>query len=181
MAISIIPFSMPEPMDIPEHIVDMLHQLPADQAIHRAMELLLEIEVAEAMVYEENDAAGNLNLGAVVAVDDAKKASLAKLLADATDRGLGLRAQTENSALLVLGQVDSGDEKTLPAALKSFVLAGSDEGDIGFIYVLPLAGEEGQNLGVLTLLRPAVTGPLNHEQPNITERVRQELCSILRA
>jgi len=34
-------------------------------------------------------------------------------------------------------------------------------------------------LGTLTLVRPAADGPLNHEQPNISEAMRQELSGIL--
>jgi len=178
MPVSVIPFSMPEPMEIPDHIVDMLRQMPPDQAVEKAMELLLEIDVAEAMVFERNDADGYLALAAVIATDGDRKARLEQLLRQGGGPGLAESAQEQRSALLVMGQVD-GNEKTLPAGLESYLLAGGNEGGIGFLYVLPLAAKDTSDLGVLTLIRPPAAGPLNHEQPNITERVRQVLCEVL--
>jgi len=177
MPVSVIPFSMPEPMEIPDQIVDMLRQMPPDQAVEKAMELLLEIDVAEAMVFERNDTDGHLALGAVLAADGDRKARLEQLLSQGGP-GLAESAQEQRSALLVMGQAE-GDEKTLPAGLESYLLAGGNEGNIGFLYVLPLAAKDGNDLGVLTLIRPPAAGPLNHEQPNITERVRQVLCGVL--
>ena len=51
---------MPEPMEIPENIIQMLREMPAAAAVERAMELLMQIEVAEIMIYERVDASGNL-------------------------------------------------------------------------------------------------------------------------
>ena len=45
--------------------------------------------------------------------------------------------------------------------------------------VLTMASDDGSPLGALTLVRPQASGPLNHEQPNITEGLRRVLCGIL--
>ena len=188
MTVSVIPFNMPEPMEIPENIIQMLREMPAAAAVERAMEFLMQIEVAETMIYERVDASGNLGLGSVVAVDGARAEELKALLekeefvgqplVDA-DNSLAGKAFASQSALLVLGQVEEGVENSLPAGINEFLLEGAQSGNIGFIYVLPLVGKDNRPLGALTLIRPATTGPLNHEQPNITERVRRELSAIL--
>ena len=46
MPISVIPFNMPEPADIPSHIVDSLRSMEADEAVIKSMELLMQIEAA---------------------------------------------------------------------------------------------------------------------------------------
>ena len=188
MSVSIIPFNMPEPMEIPENIIQMLREMPAAKAVERAMELLLQIEVAEIMIYERVDISGNLELGSVVAGDGTRAEELKALLereefvgqalADAANSLAG-KAFACQSALLLLGQVEEDGENPLPAGLNEFLLEGGKSGNIGFIYVLPLSAQDDRPLGALTLIRPAATGPLNHEQPNITERVRRELSAIL--
>ena len=188
MSVSVIPFNMPEPMEIPENIIQMLREMPAADAVEQAMELLMQIEVAEIMIYESVDANGNLGLGSVLAVEGARAGELKALLEKeefvgqplaAAGKSLAGKAFACQSALLVLGQVEEGVETPLPAGMNEFLLEGAQSGNIGFIYVLPLAGQDNRPLGALTLIRPATTGPLNHEQPNITERVRQELSAIL--
>jgi len=188
MAVSVIPFNMPEPMEIPEHVIQMLREMPGDAAVGRAMELLMQIDVAETMIYERIDADGNLGLGSVVSVDDDRAGELKVLLEkeefvgqplSEAGNSLAGKAFVSQSALLVLGQVEADAESPLPTGLKSFLLEGAQSGNIGFIYVLPLTGQDNRPLGFLTLIRPSATGPLNHEQPNITERVRRELSAIL--
>ena len=43
----------------------------------------------------------------------------------------------------------------------------------------PWPPRDSRPLGALTLVRPASEGPLNHEQPNITEAMRRLLSEIL--
>jgi hypothetical protein len=175
-------------MEIPEHIVAMLREMPKDAAVEQAMELLMQIDVAETMVYERVNESGNLELGSVVSTDSQRAQALKVLLEKedffgqspaAAGSSLAGKALADQAALLVLGQVEAGDDNPLPAGLKDFLLAGAQTGNIGFVYVLPLSGQDNRPLGALTLVRPAATGPLNHEQPNITERVRLELGFIL--
>ena len=189
MAVSIIPFNMPEPMEIPEHIVSMLHNLPKDDAVAKAMELLIEIDAAHTMIYESVDGDGNLQLQEVMSTDTANAdvlkqqlesdAVYGKHLTQMEADSLAAQAFAQESSLLVMGQVDGVTKNALPADLKKHLLAGQDSGNIGYIYVLLFSGADGRPLGALTLIRPFTEGPLNHEQPNITERVRQELCGIL--
>ena len=80
-----------------------------------------------------------------------------------------------------MGQVSAEEENPLPAGVIKFLLEGAESGMIGFSYVLPLKGSSGQLLGALTLIRSAASGPLNHEQPNICEAMRRELCQMLEA
>ena len=188
MPVSVIPFSMPEPMEIPAHISAMLRQLPPDEAASRAMELLMEIGVAETMIYERMDEAGRVRLGRFASTDPERARDLEAVLrrqdaggAIGQEAGASLAgaALAQNSALLVLGQAESGDETPLPPGLSDFLLAGEQAGPIGFVYVLTLVGKEARPLGALTLIRSASSGPLNHEQPNIAEAVRRELGAIL--
>ena len=52
MPVSIIPFNMPEPVEIPSHIIDSLTSMPPDEAVAKGMDLLMQIEAADTMVYE---------------------------------------------------------------------------------------------------------------------------------
>ena len=88
-------------------------------------------------------------------------------------------AFARKSSLLIMGQAVAGEEPPLPTGLAQHLLDGSGDGNVGFMYVLTLAGADDHPLGALTLLRPQATGPLNHEQPNITEGLRRVLCGIL--
>ena len=189
MAVSIIPFKMPEPMEIPEHIVSMLRELPKHDAVAKAMELLIEIDAAHTTIYEAVDDDGNLQLKEVLSTESASASTLKQQLESGEIYGkrltqmeadsLAAQAFAQESSLLVMGQVDGGTQSALPADLQKHLLAGADSGNVGYIYVLLFSGADDRPLGALTLIRPFVEGPLNHEQPNITERVRQELCSIL--
>ena len=190
MPVSVIPFNMPEPVEIPDHISAMLRQLTPHEAARRAMELLLEIDVAETILYEHIDEAGDVRVGHVVSGDPGRATELEVLL-QGEERGAEPGSQTGNSlasaaleqgsTLLVMGQAEAGTETSLPAGLRDFLLAGEQEGSIGFVYVLTLSGEGERPCGALTLIRSASSGPLNHEQPNIAEAVRRELGAILSA
>lgn len=188
MSVSIIPFKMPEPMDIPEHIVAALRQLPGDKAVVKAMNLLMEIDVAETMLYERVTTGGELQLGEVVSRRGARAQELMTLLQQEEFYGMPLcgdgnslagKAFAAQSSLLVMGSTEAGGENPLPKAVSKFLLPGNGTGNVGFIYVLTFSSRNGQPLGALTLMRPLAAGPLNHEQPNITERVRVELSLIL--
>lgn len=187
MPISVIPFKMPEPMEIPPHITQALRQMPGDEAMKKGMELLLEIDAAETMIYERIGAGGGLELGAVVSQNGGRAKRLEEILAneacysslpEEAGPSLAGSAFAQNSALLVMGPA-LGEEGLLSKGLQAFLQEGTPDGNVGFNYVLPLNGEDGRPLGALTLIRPAGSGPLNHEQPNITEGIRQLLAQIL--
>tara|TARA_Y100000588_G_scaffold240471_1_gene254232 strand:+ start:288 stop:860 length:573 start_codon:yes stop_codon:yes gene_type:complete len=188
MPVSVIPFNMPEPMEIPAHLVDMLKALPSDEVVmDKAMELLAGIEAAEIMIYERVDENGILGLGGVYCSDVGRAAELRERLAaesfynqplNSGDEALAAQAFANNSPLLIMGQVEAGETISLPAALTNFLLGG-ESGNIGFLYVLTLSGADQRPLGALTLVRPMATGPLNHEQPNIAEGLRRQLNAIL--
>ena len=181
MSVSIIPFKMPEPMEIPSHIVDRLREMSGDEAVAYGMELLLQIDAAETILYERVGEGETLELGEVVGPEAEE---LKRLLAGEYGRSLdemkslARKAFADGSALLVMGNAEAGEQE-LPAGLLKFLLAGAEEGNVGFLYVLPMNGADGRPLGTLTLVRPAADGPLNHEQPNISEAMRQELSGIL--
>ena len=186
MPVSVIPFRMPEPALIPEHISGNLRQMPAPQAMRRGMELLMQIEVAHLMLWERVDGDGRLHLQEVLSREGSPEEIHQRLavepfygqpLAGAAS-GLAGRAFEAGQALLVMGQQAPGEEPELPAALASHLLPDG-AGNVGFLYVLTLAAEDGPPLGALTLMRPASEGPLNHEQPNITEAMRRLLSEIL--
>ena len=80
MAVSIIPFKMPEPMEIPEHIVSMLRELPKHDAVAKAMELLIEIDAAHTTIYEAVDDDGNLHLKEVLSTESATAGTLKQQL-----------------------------------------------------------------------------------------------------
>ena len=186
MPVNAIPFKMPAPVEIPAHLVAILRQLPPDQAAHRAMELLLQIEAAEVLIYEHVDAEGRLSLGGVVCQDGAQAGPALALLTDEkiygqplSTAGLAGRALAQGSALLVMGQTEAGEEGPLPPQLQKLLGDRGAGGNIGFVYVLPLGGGGQPPLGALTLVRGAAAGPLNHEQPGLTEGLRQVLEAVL--
>ena len=186
MAVSVIPFRMPEPALIPDHIAGQLRQMPALEAVRRGLELLMQIEVAHVMVWERVDEEGRLHLQEVLSRDGSPAELREKLSAEpfygrplnGAASGLAGQALESGQSLLVMGQQAAGEDSGLPPALASHLLpAGA--GNVGFLYVLTLAAEDGRPLGALTLVRPASEGPLNHEQPNITEAMRRLLSEIL--
>ena len=187
MSVTLIPFSMPEPMDIPEHIIASLRAMVPDEAVLKGMELLAQIEAAKLLVFDKV-VDERLMLGSVYSTNgdgEELKQSLenetcyGKVL-DA-DSSLAGSAFAQGSALLVMGQAEEGDEAgPFSQALKEAVLNGASSGDIGFNYVLTFKAQDGRALGALTLMRPHGSGPLNHEQPNVTEALRRLLCDILR-
>jgi hypothetical protein len=175
MPVSIIPFNMPEPAEIPAHIIDSLKEMPADEAVKQGMELLMQIEAAETMVYERIDAAGQVELKHV----SGRGADELNALLTAASGSFAAAAIERDSALLVMGQVSAPEESELPAGAIGFMLQGADSGSIGFNYVLLFKNGAGKALGALTLMRSAADGPLNHEQPNLCEALRSELSAIL--
>ena len=190
MPVTAIPFQMPEPMEIPAHLVDNLKSLPKDQAVLKGLELLLSIEAAAIMFYERVDENGAIVWGGAVGEDSDQAQQLAAALAADPGYGQGLgadnptlsgQALAQDKALLIMGQAEAGEKNPLPDALSALALGGADSGNIGFSYVLPLKGEDGTPLGGITLWRTAPSGPLNHEQPNLTEAMRRVLSQILAA
>jgi hypothetical protein len=186
MAVNVIPFQMPEPMEIPEHIVEQLKQMPADEAMRRGMELLMQIEAADVMLYERVDDDGRLQLADVLTKEGPADPLQVSLSAESfygaplngAASGLAGRAFEAGQSLLVMGQAAAGDEPQLPPALAGHLLNGG-EGNVGFLYVLTLTTAEDRALGALTLIRAASEGPLHHEQPNIAEAMRQLMSQIL--
>jgi hypothetical protein len=192
MSVSLIPFDMPAPAEIPQHITEQLRRMGPEAAVRQGMDLLLQIEAAETLVYERVNAAGALELGAVVGAVPQQAAELEAELGQAAYYGrpwaeaapaLTCKALETGRALLVMGQKEEGAEDELPPALCRHMLGGESSGNIGFNYVLPLTLEnddlEKQVFGGLTLLRSAAAGPLNHEQPNLTEALRRILNEVL--
>ena len=186
MAVMVIPFSMPEPMEIPEHIIASLRAMAPDEAVHKSMELLAQIDAAELLVYDKvvDD---RLELGSVYA-KSTNGAELEQKLKSETCYGQPLDAGSltgsafaQGSALLVMGQVEGDGEQAgpFPRVLREAVLGGASNGDVGFNYVLTFQAHDGRALGALTLMRPHGSGPLNHEQPNVTEGLRRLLGDIL--
>ena len=186
MAVSVIPFRMPEPGQIPEHIAGHLRQMPAHEAVRRGMELLMQIEVAHVMLWERVDGEGRLHLQEVLAKEEPPADLKDRLGAepfygeplDGAASGLAGRAFEAGQSLLIMGQQAAGEEPGLPPALAAHLLP-EGAGNVGFLYVLTLAAADSRPLGALTLVRPASEGPLNHEQPNITEAMRRLLSEIL--
>ena len=187
MPVSVIPFKMPEPMEIPSHIVSALRDMAPDDAVKQGMELLLQIEAAETLVYERVSDDGNLELGSVVS-QNGDAADLEGRLAREPVYGqppsaeagpLAGAALAQRSALLIMGPAHDGEVVPLPAPIKDLVLNDAASGNVGFIYVLALIGSDDNPLGAVTLIRSADSGPLNHDQPNITEALRLVLVEIL--
>ncbi len=187
MPVTVIPFKMPEPMEIPAHIADSLRQMAPDDAVKKGMELLLQIDAAETVIYERVNGDGNLELGSVVSSSGEANAVEERLGAEAgygqpltgDSQSMAGAAFAEKSPLLIMGQAQEGDEMPLPESLKALVLNGAEVGNVGFIYVLTFVDGEQTPLGALTLIRSPDSGPLNHEQPNITEGLRQVLNEII--
>ena len=176
MPVSIIPFNMPEPAEIPSHIIDSLKSMPPDEAVAKGMELLMQIEAADTMVYERVSEGGAPELGHVAG---AGAEVLRGVLEQDGERSFVGQEGVGTSALLIMGQAEAEEESPLPSGVVQFLLEGAASGMLGFNYVLPLMGHDGQLLGALTLIRRAASGPLNHEQPNICEAIRRELSLIL--
>ena len=188
MTVTVIPFNMPEPMEIPSHVVEMLSEMDSDEAVCKGMELLMGIEAADTIVYDRISDEGLLELHAVIA-GDGRAASLehtlrqesfyGKPLSSAGNSLTGVAFEKESS-LLIMGEISGGDDdEPLPVYLRQGILNGNDRGNVGFVYVLTLTGSENEPAGSLTLIRTQENGPLNHEQPNITEGLRQLLCQLL--
>ena len=175
MPVSIIPFKMPAPAEIPPHIIDALKEMPADEAVVKSMDLLMQIEAAETLVYERVGEDGKVKL---VHVAGRRAGELSAALS-AGSGSFAEAAIAQNSALLVMGQASVAEASALPSGAVEFLLAGAESGSIGFNYVLLLTGADDKALGALTLMRAAEDGPLNHEQPNICEAMRRELSLIL--
>ena len=187
MAVTVIPFNMPAPMEIPSHIVEMLSGMDPDEAVCKGMELLLGIDAADAIVYERIAGDGTLHLHAVRS-GDGRSGELEHILGQESFYGgrLGKDARStaaaafeNNSPLLIMGDRGGDGDGPLPPGLCKVILGGSDSGNVGFVYVLPLSGAGDRPLGALTLIRAQKNGPLNHEQPNITEAMRQLLGRLL--
>jgi len=176
MPVSIIPFNMPEPAEIPPHIIDSLKSMPPGEAVAESMELLMQIEAADTMVYERVGAGGAPELGHVAG---AGADVLRGVLERDVERSFVGQEGLGTSALLIMGQAAADEESSLPSGAVRFLLEGMESGMLGFSYVLPLMGDDGQLLGALTLIRRAASGPLNHEQPNICEALRRELSLML--
>ena len=187
MALTVIPFNMPAPMEIPSHIVDMLCEMDPDEAVCKGMELLMGIDAADAIMYERIAGDGTLHLHAVHA-GDGRAGELehtlrqesfygARLGADA--RSTAAAAFAKNTPLLIMGESSGDGEGPLPPNLGKVILGGNDSGNVGFVYVLPLAGGGARPLGALTLIRSQKNGPLNHEQPNIVEGMSRLLGRLL--
>jgi hypothetical protein len=187
MPVSVIPFKMPEPMEIPEHIVSALRDMAPDDAVKKGMELLLQIEAAETIVYERVNEEGKLELGCVVSASGDASDLEGRLVQEpvygqppSAEAGpFAGAALAQRSALLIMGPAHDGEAVPLPAPIKDLVLDGSGTGNVGFIYVLTFISSSDMPLGALTLIRSAENGPLNHDQPNITEALRQVLLEIL--
>ena len=187
MAITVIPFSMPDPMEIPEHISTALRAMAPDEAVSKGMELLAQIDAADTLVYDKVADGDRLVLGSVFSKEGDANGLEQKLRGEAcygrpldAEGSLAGAALAQDSALLVMGQADEGEAPgPFLRALMDIALNGASSGNIGFNYVLTFKGADGRALGTLTLLRPHESGPLNHEQPNITEGLRRLLADIL--
>ena len=171
MPVSIIPFNMPEPAEIPPHIVASLEAMSPDQAVIQGMDLLLGIEAADTIVYER------VGQG-VVHTAGAGAEVLQRVLEQDSTHAFANQDGVGPSALLLVGQAQADEESPLPAGIVRFLLEGAESGSIGFSYVLPLKASDGPLWGALTLIRRAASGPLNHEQPNLCEGMRRLLSQI---
>jgi hypothetical protein len=186
MALHVIPFNMPEPMEIPAHIVEQLRQLPAGEAIRKGMGLLMQIEAADIILYERIDEGGLLQLESVMGRDGVLADVQAELerssfygQAPTAASGLAGQALEQGQSLLVMGQLEAGEDSAMPAPLATRLVGEGGEGNVGFLYVLRLTDGDGNSKGVMTLIRGATEGPLNHDQPNITEAMRRLLSEIM--
>ena len=185
MALHVIPFNMPEPMEIPAHIVEQLRQMPAGEALRKGMGLLMQIEAADIILYERIDEGGLLQLELVMGRDGAMAEMQDELASEAfygqaptAASGLAGQALEQEQSLLVMGQLEVAEDSAMPSRLATR-LVGDGGGNVGFLYVLRLTDGDGKSKGVMTLIRGATEGPLNHEQPNITEGMRLLLSELL--
>ncbi|MEE3235367.1 MAG: hypothetical protein VX294_14465 [Candidatus Latescibacterota bacterium] len=174
MPISVIPFNMPEPAEIPSHIIDSLRSMAADEAVIKSMELLMQVEAANVIVYERLIDSGSELRGVV-----GEKSAILQSILESADGTLTDLATEHKSPLLIMGQVVLDDIDPFPEGVTGFLLNGEESGSVGFNYILPFQSQDGRILGTLTLFRSANDGPLNHEQPNICEAIRVELTGIL--
>ena len=187
MAVTCIPFSMPEPMEIPGHIITALRAMAPDEAVGKGMELLAQIDAADLLIYDKV-VDERLVLGSVYSKAGDAGALETKLRSEAcygqaldSQSSLAGNAFAQDSALLVMGQAEEGEGAgPFPQALREVMLDGASSGPVGFNYVLTFKGADGAALAALTLLRPFASGPLNHEQPNVTEGLRRLLGEMLR-
>ena len=176
MPISVIPFNMPEPAEIPSHIIESLRSMAADEAVFKSMELLMQVEAANVIVYERLTGSGT-ELKSIVG----DRSETLQSILESADVTLTDLATQHNSPLLIMGQVSLDNSDPFPEGVAGFLLNGEEEnGSVGFNYILPFQSQEGRILGTLTLFRSANDGPLNHEQPNICEAIRVELTDILK-
>jgi hypothetical protein len=166
---------MPEPAEIPAHIIDSLKEMPADEAVVKSMDLLMQIEAAETLVYERVNEKGQIKLMHVAG----RRADELNAALSAGSGSFAEAAIAQSSALLIMGQASAVEASALPSGAVEFLLAGAESGSIGFNYVLLFTGADDKALGALTLMRAAADGPLNHEQPNICEAMRREISLIL--
>lgn len=185
MPLHVIPFNMPEPMEIPAHIAQQLRDMPPAEAVAKGMGLLMQIEAADIMLYESIDETGALQLQSVMGPSGPLPDLQAQLgqaefygTPPAEASGLAGKAIGQGQSLLVMGQLDAGEETPMPPQLAQH-LVGDGGGDAGFLYVLRLTDSDDVVCGVMTLIRKAGEGPLNHEQPNITEGMRLLLSEIV--
>jgi hypothetical protein len=187
MALHVIPFNMPEPMEIPAHIVEQLRGRPAGEAVRKGMGLLMQIEAANIILYEAIDAGGHLQLESVMGKDGALPYVQADLeqepfygQASSASSGLAGQALEQAQSLLVMGRLEAGEQSAMPPRLAKH-LVGASGGNVGFLYVLRLTDNAGTSRGVITLIREPSEGPLNHEQPNITEGMRRLMSELVSA
>ena len=114
MPIALIPFSMPAPAEIPSHIIDALRAMDPDEAVKKGMELLMQIEAAETMVYERVDAEGQLQLQCVLG----RRASDLESVLNEPNGSFAEAIIAQKSALLVMGQASADEESDLPRLLQ---------------------------------------------------------------
>ena len=174
MPISLIPFNLPEPSEIPSHIIDSLRSMEADEAVIKSMELLMQVEAANIIVYERM-IDGKAELMGILG----DRSEILQVILESTNETLTSLASKNASPLLIMGQAVEDDIDSLPVGVTKFLLNDEDNGRVGFNYILPFLCRDGRILGSLTLFRSPDEGPLNHEQPNICEAIRVELTQIL--
>ena len=110
-----------------------------DEAVKKSMELLMQIEAAETMVYERVDAEGQLQLQCVLG----RRASDLRSVLNEPNGSFAESIIAQKSALLVMGQASADEESDLPRGVVGFLLDGASEGSTGFNYILPLSQRDG--------------------------------------
>ena len=110
MPVSIIPFNMPEPAEIPSHIIDSLKSMPRDEAVAKGMDLLMQIEAADTMVYERISEGGVPELAHVAG---AGAEQLQAVLEQDTARSFAGQEGVGPSALLIMGQAEVSEESAV--------------------------------------------------------------------